>query len=134
MKIRKPYRGTKTVPPSQFSRIRNFPDGFSTRIMHPEGRGSRLSPLAFCVYSTACMKLITDTAALALFCERQARAEFVTVDTEFMRDRTYWPDLCRVQLAGPEEAAAIDPLATASIWPRSSGSFSRRRSSRSSTR
>ena len=56
------------------------------------------------------MKLIADTAALAEFCERQARAEFVTVDTEFMRDRTYWPDLCLVQVAGPEEAAVIDPL------------------------
>ncbi|HKF70942.1 MAG TPA: ribonuclease D [Stellaceae bacterium] len=56
------------------------------------------------------MKLIADTAGLAEFCERQMRAEFVTVDTEFMRDRTYWPDLCLVQVAGPEEAAAIDPL------------------------
>ena len=58
------------------------------------------------------MRLIEDTAALAAFCERQMRAEFVTVDTEFMRDRTYWPDLCLVQVAGPEEAAAIDPLST----------------------
>jgi len=56
------------------------------------------------------MKLIADTVTLAEFCERQARAEFVTVDTEFMRDRTYWPDLCLVQVAGPEDAAAIDPL------------------------
>jgi ribonuclease D len=56
------------------------------------------------------MKLIADTADLAEFCERQMRADFVTVDTEFMRDRTYWPDLCLVQVAGPEEAAAIDPL------------------------
>jgi len=56
------------------------------------------------------MKLIADTADLAEFCERQMRADFVAVDTEFMRDRTYWPDLCLVQVAGPEEAAAIDPL------------------------
>ena len=56
------------------------------------------------------MRLIADTAGLAEFCERQMHAEFVTVDTEFMRDRTYWPDLCLVQVAGPDEAAAIDPL------------------------
>src|ERR1700758_245082 len=57
------------------------------------------------------MKLISDTAALAAFCHRLASAEFVTVDTEFMREKTYWPQLCLVQLAGPEEAWAIDPLA-----------------------
>src|SRR5579859_3020609 len=57
------------------------------------------------------MKLISDTAALAAFCERLASAEFVTVDTEFMREKTYWPQLCLVQLAGPEEAWAIDPMA-----------------------
>jgi len=57
------------------------------------------------------MSLIVDTPALAEFCARQAGTEFITVDTEFMRDRTYWPDLCLVQIAGPEEAAAIDPLA-----------------------
>ena len=57
------------------------------------------------------MKLISDTAALAAFCQRLASAEFVTVDTEFMREKTYWPQLCLVQLAGPEEAWAIDPMA-----------------------
>src|SRR5712692_8704135 len=57
------------------------------------------------------MELITDTDALARFCARQEGAEFVTVDTEFMRERTYWPILCVVQLAGPEEAVAIDALA-----------------------
>jgi ribonuclease D len=54
---------------------------------------------------------ITDTAALTEFCARQRGAEFVAVDTEFMRERTYWPILCLVQVAGPEEAAAIDALA-----------------------
>jgi ribonuclease D len=57
------------------------------------------------------MSLITDSAALAAFCRRLSGAEFVTVDTEFMRERTYWPKLCLVQVAGPEDAAAIDPLA-----------------------
>jgi len=57
------------------------------------------------------MTLITQTAELAAFCQRQGGTEFVAVDTEFMRDKTYWPQLCLVQVAGPEEAAAIDTLA-----------------------
>jgi len=57
------------------------------------------------------MTLIADSESLAAFCERQAKAEFVTVDTEFMRDRTYWPVLCLVQVGGPEETVAIDPMA-----------------------
>ena len=57
------------------------------------------------------MKLITTTDALADFCKPLADAEFITVDTEFMRERTYWPKLCLAQVAGPEDAAAIDALA-----------------------
>jgi ribonuclease D len=57
------------------------------------------------------MQLITTTDALAAFCDRLGEAEFVTVDTEFMRERTYWPQLCLVQVGGPDEAAAIDALA-----------------------
>ena len=55
--------------------------------------------------------LITTTEALADLCSRLAQADFVTVDTEFMRENTYWPELCLVQIADTEEAAAIDPLA-----------------------
>jgi ribonuclease D len=57
------------------------------------------------------MTVITESDALARFCTRQRDASFVAVDTEFMRERTYWPILCLVQVAGPEEAAAIDALA-----------------------
>ncbi|HYM72562.1 MAG TPA: ribonuclease D [Stellaceae bacterium] len=57
------------------------------------------------------MTLITDSVALAEFCARQRGADYVAVDTEFMRERTYWPILCLVQVAGPEEAVAIDTLA-----------------------
>ncbi len=57
------------------------------------------------------MTLIATTDALDAFCRRQAEAPYITVDTEFMRDKTYWPLLCLVQIAGPGEAAAIDPLA-----------------------
>ena len=55
--------------------------------------------------------LITTTDALADLCERLAKADFITVDTEFMRENTYWPELCLVQIADDKEAAAIDPLA-----------------------
>ncbi len=57
------------------------------------------------------MTLIAETATLAEFCRRQRQASFIAIDTEFMRDKTYWPQLCLVQIAGPEEAAAIDTLA-----------------------
>lgn len=55
--------------------------------------------------------LITDTDTLEKLCERLARSDFVAVDTEFMRENTYWPDLCLFQVANSEEAAAIDPKA-----------------------
>src|SRR5215831_15022815 len=57
------------------------------------------------------MTIIAENEMLAAFCARQSTADFITVDTEFMRDKTYWPQLCLVQVAGPEEAAAIDALA-----------------------
>jgi len=57
------------------------------------------------------MKLITTTDELAAFCKPLADTEFVAVDTEFMRERTYWPKLCLAQVAGPDDAAAIDTLA-----------------------
>lgn len=55
--------------------------------------------------------LITTTEALAELCVRLSQSEFVCVDTEFMRENTYWPELCLVQIADENEAAAIDPLA-----------------------
>ncbi|KUO52700.1 MAG: ribonuclease D [Sphingomonadales bacterium BRH_c42] len=55
--------------------------------------------------------LITTTGALRELCDRLAKSEFVAVDTEFMRENTYWPELCLVQIANEHEAAAVDPLA-----------------------
>jgi ribonuclease D len=55
--------------------------------------------------------LIATTDALQTLCHRLATEEFVTVDTEFMRERTYWPELCVVQLAGQHEVAVIDAQA-----------------------
>lgn len=57
------------------------------------------------------MSLIADNTALAGLCGRLANEEFVTVDTEFMRESTYWPQLCVIQMAGDGEAAAVDALA-----------------------
>lgn len=57
------------------------------------------------------MTLITEQSELEDFCGKLAGADFVTVDTEFMRESTYWPKLCLVQLAGPDSHAAVDPLA-----------------------
>ena len=61
--------------------------------------------------------LITDTATLQELCGRLRQAPFVTVDTEFMRESTYYPDLCLIQVASPDEAAAIDPKADIDLKP-----------------
>jgi ribonuclease D len=55
--------------------------------------------------------LITKTADLAALCDRLAKSEFMCVDTEFMRENTFYPLLCLIQIGNEEEAAAIDPLA-----------------------
>jgi ribonuclease D len=56
--------------------------------------------------------LITTTEALTELCERFSSAEFICVDTEFMRESTYWPELCLIQIADEHEAAAVDPMAS----------------------
>lgn len=56
-------------------------------------------------------RLITTTGNLDQLCRRLSAEEFVTVDTEFMRERTYWPELCVVQLAGDHDVAVIDAQA-----------------------
>ncbi len=55
--------------------------------------------------------LIEDSKTLAELCQRLAQSPFIAVDTEFMRENTFWPDLCLIQVANSEEAAAIDPKA-----------------------
>ena len=58
------------------------------------------------------MRLITKTADLATLCEELAAKDFAAVDTEFMRETTYWPKLCLIQAAAPGVEAVIDPLAS----------------------
>lgn len=57
------------------------------------------------------MQVITTTQALTAFCKDAARYDFVTVDTEFLRETTYWPKLCLIQAATPDRGVIIDPLA-----------------------
>lgn len=56
-------------------------------------------------------RLITTTDALADVCARLRQEHFVTVDTEFMREKTYWPELCLVQLGGERDVVVIDAQA-----------------------
>jgi ribonuclease D len=61
--------------------------------------------------------LITKSDALADLIGRLSKNQFVAVDTEFMRENSYWPDLCLIQIATLEEAAAIDPKADIDLKP-----------------
>lgn len=57
------------------------------------------------------MNVITKTKDLAAACQRLAAHDYVTVDTEFLRETTFWPKLCVIQMAGPDMAFIIDALA-----------------------
>src|SRR5271166_5638518 len=74
-------------------------------------RSGRNPPLRRSTTDEARVSLITTTDELEAACLRLVRHPFVTVDTEFLRETTFWPILCVVQLASDEEALAIDALA-----------------------
>ena len=57
------------------------------------------------------MYLVSDTKSLEQECQRLAAADFITVDTEFMREATFWPRLCLIQMAGHDNEVIIDALA-----------------------
>jgi ribonuclease D len=57
------------------------------------------------------MSFVTNTKQLKALCQSLAKEPYITVDTEFIRETTYWPNLCLIQVAGAEEAKCIDPLA-----------------------
>ncbi len=60
-------------------------------------------------------RIITDSIDLAQFCASFGDEQFITVDTEFIRERTYFPQLCLMQVATSTEAVAIDPIANPDI-------------------
>jgi len=72
---------------------------------------SRLRNAAVSGLDPVAAEPITNSATLAAVCERMARHAFITVDTEFLREQTYYPLLCVAQMASPEEAVTIDALA-----------------------
>ncbi|MCZ7499787.1 ribonuclease D [Agrobacterium sp. ST15.13.015] len=55
--------------------------------------------------------MIETTAALAEACTELAKSDFITIDTEFLRETTFWPELCLVQMASPTLEVLVDPLA-----------------------
>src|SRR5690242_2975221 len=88
--------------------------------MGGKARAALPFPLHFCqparagLWAVRLMRihpLITKSDDLKALVDRLSKAPFIAVDTEFMRENTYWPDLCLIQVASSEEAAAIDPKA-----------------------
>ncbi|MFD0915629.1 ribonuclease D [Pseudahrensia aquimaris] len=55
--------------------------------------------------------MVSTTEDLAQLCSEMARHDYVTVDTEFLRETTFWPILCLIQVATPDDEAIIDPMA-----------------------
>ncbi|MBD8553021.1 ribonuclease D [Rhizobium sp. CFBP 8762] len=55
--------------------------------------------------------MIQTTAALEAACLALAKSDYLTIDTEFLRETTFWPELCLIQMAGPDMAVIVDPLA-----------------------
>ncbi len=55
--------------------------------------------------------MIETTAELEAACLELAKSEFITIDTEFLRETTFWPVLCLIQMASPSTEVIVDPLA-----------------------
>jgi ribonuclease D len=55
--------------------------------------------------------MIETTAELEAACKELAKSEFITIDTEFLRETTFWPELCLIQMASPTQEVLVDPLA-----------------------
>ncbi|MBK5571006.1 MAG: ribonuclease D, partial [Ensifer sp. SSB1] len=55
--------------------------------------------------------MIETTADLEAACQQLARSNYITIDTEFLRETTFWPELCLIQMASPDLAVIVDPMA-----------------------
>ncbi|MGF0536525.1 ribonuclease D [Agrobacterium sp. ES01] len=55
--------------------------------------------------------MIETTAELEHACRELAKSDFITIDTEFLRESTFWPELCLIQMASPDVEVIVDPLA-----------------------
>ncbi len=55
--------------------------------------------------------MIVNTTDLRAACAQLAKSEFITIDTEFLRETTFWPELCLIQMASPTVEVLVDPLA-----------------------
>lgn len=62
-------------------------------------------------YTAPHMRIVTSSDDLTSACQRLSTSEYVAVDTEFMREQTFWPQLCLIQLASPDDALIVDPMA-----------------------
>src|SRR5215210_541637 len=91
----------------------NGPPRFARRSPLCQPAGAPLWPVRLMLIHP----LITKTDDLAKLVERLSKHPFIAVDTEFMRENTYWPILCLLQVASSEEAAAIDPQADLDLSP-----------------
>ena len=56
------------------------------------------------------MEIIATTDALTEICGQLSQSDFITIDTEFIRETTFWPELCLIQMASPDTAVIVDPL------------------------
>jgi len=76
-----------------------------------EERSDEKSPFSARIRYDAAMRIVETNEALTAFVEELAGAPYLALDTEFLRDQTYYPKLCLIQVAAPGNAAIIDPLA-----------------------
>src|SRR5580700_3194130 len=93
--------------------LKDLPETQSPALPHASHLNETTAmPMSIAASSSFATHPITTTSELAAICSRMAAHPFVTVDTEFLRETTYYPLLCVAQMASPDEAVVVDALAT----------------------